>query len=464
MRQSMPSSPSAVNAPNGRPSRYVPFDGGMLLIDMLPDPERLTLENGLRLIIAKDPTAPVAATGFWTDAGVCDERTDRRGIAHFIEHMMFRGSENVPSQEHARRIAQLGGDCNAFTSPDTTVYHERVPSESIEEVFRLESDRLMRLRLADKEMQVERKVILEELHAYENQPATRAMLAIQKEISAGHPYALSPLGRREDLEATELADLEAFYRRCYRPDRVVAVVCGDVEVARVADLAQKYFGDWRSPNERNEVGDPPDFKPALGRMSLRLSMEVPVVAQVYQLDPLQDIDRPALELLVALLSSGASSPLREELVRKRRLCVEAACSNMLGAQGGLLIFFGVFLPPGRHARRRTVMAEMIDRFVEQGPNPEQFDQHLKQFRIEWAKDTYSHEDRVLGLGNAELLEGGFERYHHGLEELSKVTPPRIQALARTIFAADNRLELDITPEQSHWWLVPIGLFMRFLAR
>ncbi len=435
-----------------------------MVAGQLPEPVRIVLDNGMRVIVAEDHTAPVAAVGFWVDAGVCDEPDDRRGVAHFVEHMMFRGSRHVGSQEHARRIARYGGECNAFTSADTTVYHERVPVEALESVWELEADRFRRLALTAPNLDTERNVILEELHVYENQPATRAMLDIQKQIMAGHPYALSPLGRRVDLEALTVEDLEAFCHRCYRPSRVVAVVCGDVTVDEIRSLADRHFGDWEeAASEADDLAVPP-FAPRTGALSLRLPMEVPLVAQVHRLGPLRDIDKPALDLLVAILSSGASSPLREALVHRKRLCVEATCSQMAGARGGLLIFVGVFMPPGRHAARRTVMKEVVDDLVASGPDRGGFERHLMRFRMDRAGDAYVHEDRVLGLGNAEMLEGDFMNYQRELDALSGVTPEAVQSLAAELFAAENTLELDITPDQRRWWLVPLGLAMRVLSR
>lgn len=435
-----------------------------MVAEHLPEPTRIVLDNGLRLIVAEDHSAPVAAVGFWVDAGVCDEPEDRRGIAHFVEHMMFRGSRHFESQEHARRIARLGGDCNAFTSADTTVFHERVPVEALDQVFELEADRFRHLALTAENLDTERKVILEELHVYENQPATRAMLEIQKQIMAGHPYALSPLGRREDLEALTVDDLRSFCARCYRPTRVVAVVCGDVDTAQVRQLAERTFGDWHSGAEPAPLSSPPPFTPRTGSLAVRLPFEVPLVAQVHRIGPLREINKAALDLLVAMLSSGASSPIREALVHRKRLCVEASCSQMTGSRGGLLIFVGVFMPPGRHSPRRTVMKTVLDDLVRKGPDQDGFERQLKRFRMDRAGDAYVHEDRVLGLGNAEMLEGDFMKYHRELEELSQVTPQAVQQLATTLFAPTNTLELDVTPDQSQWWMVPLGLLMRIMAR
>ena len=430
----------------------------------MDSPILFTLASGMRFIVASNPVLPAAAVGLWTDVGVCDEPDERRGIAHFLEHMMFRGSRHVGPEEHARLIARLGGDCNAFTAPDATVYHQTVPAAAVEEVFRLEADRFQQLELNCEHLDIERKVILEELRVRENQPISRALTQIREQISRDHPYALEPLGRRAALEAMDVAALEEFYRRCYRPDRTVAVICGDVKLEHIQDLATRYFDTWRAPPEDLARPQPPVYNPRSGSMSCRLPLEVPIAARIYRTRPLAEMDKPALDLLVALLSSGMSSPIREALVRKRRLCVEAGCVNMIGAHGGLLVFFGAFLPPGRHAPRQAILQELAENLATQGPDPEQFGHHLKRFRKHRAQDGYSCLRQMMGLGSAELLEGGFENYARGLEVLSAVTPERIQAVARDLLQPQHTLELDITPENTRWWMLPVGLFTRMWPR
>jgi len=424
---------------------------------------RTTLPNGLRVVVAEDHAVPVAAIGLWVDAGACDEPADRRGIAHFLEHMMFRGSEHVGPEEHAQQIARHGGDCNAATAPDFTVYHETVPAEAVEEALRLEADRFLRLTPTAEHTDIERRVILEELHVYENQPAVRALLAIQKAVAGGHPYALPALGRREDIEALSAGDLAAFHHRCYRPDRTALVVCGDVTQAQVEDMAHRHFGGWTADGDGGEPSRPP-FETRVGELSLRLSLEVPIVAQVHRAPPLGEVDKPAVDLLVALLSWGQSSPLQETLVRRRRLCVAAGAMPMLLACGGAVVLFGAFLPPGRHRVRREVMRELADGLAARGPDPERFEQHLKRFRKRRASEHYSPDARMRGLGHAELLEGGFERYERGLDELAEVTPERVREAAARLFAPENTLELDVTPERVRWWMVPVGLFLRIWPR
>jgi zinc protease len=421
------------------------------------------LPNGLRVITAEDPLSPAVAAGFWVRAGVCDEPADRRGIAHFLEHMMFRGSENFPPEAHSKRIARLGGDCNAYTDHDATVFHETIPPSALEEVFRLESDRFRRLQLEQDLTDTERKVILEELRVYMNQPMVRAGRLIAAAVGGDHPYALDPLGRREDLEALTVEDLRAFHRRRYRPENMFIVVTGGVRETEVRELAQKWFGDWEPAAIKP---DPPAtrWRPQTGVMSLRVSFEVPIVANLHRLSPPSEEDLPALGLLTALLTDGETAPLRERLVRKTRLCVEAGGVPMKMRNGGLLLLFGVFLPPGGHAARRRLMKEICARMADEGPDHSRFEMHLKQFRKDLAQAVYSPSRRMTGLGQAELLEDDFRLYERRLEALSSVTPERVRDLARRLFAPENTLELDLHPEKSPWWMWPAGLASRMWPR
>ncbi|HOX05062.1 MAG TPA: pitrilysin family protein [Planctomycetota bacterium] len=424
-----------------------------------------TLENGLRVIVAEDHASPVAAFGMCVRAGVCDEPSDRRGIAHFFEHMMFRGSERFGPKEHTARITRVGGDCNAGTSIDPTIYYETFPAGALDEILALEADRFMRLKLTAEHVEVERKVVLEELRMYENQPMSRAFRQLMREIGRGHPYGLDPLGRTEDLAATTVADLEAFRRRQYRPGNAFAVIAGDVRRADVEELMRRHFGEWRDPPEAAGArAAVPRFEVPAGRMRLKLSFEVPAVARVHRLKPSAEEDHAALDLLTALLADGESSPVQERLVKRRRLCVHAGGECLKLFHGGALVFYGAFLPPGRHGARLAELREICDRFAADGPPREEFAKRIKRFRMRLARANYSVMERMMGLGNSELVEGGYRKYEQALEDLAAVTPARIRDLAARLFAPENTLELEVVPEKSRWWMPLAGLFMRVVRR
>jgi len=422
------------------------------------------LSNGMRFIVAADHACPVAAVGLWAMAGVPDEPEDRRGIAHLFEHMMFRGSANVGPQEHSRRIEALGGKYNAGTGIDATVYYDTVPSEAVEEVFRLEADRFRHLALTGENLDVERKVVLEELHVYENQPMVKAMRQIHRRIGQGHPYGLDPLGRAEDLENTTRDDLEAFYRTCYRPERVFGVVAGDVTGEQVRELAERHFGDWQAEAEQAPAEPVGPFRPLTGELALRVPFQVPLIAAVHRLAPPAQTDRAALKVLARLIAQGRTSLIREALVERTHLCVQAGAMMIEGRHGGALVTFGAFLPPGSFARRRRVLREVCGRLAANGPDPDRLARCVKQARSGRADEQYDPQRRMFQLGVAETLTGDWRTYENELDELAKVTPDRVRALAAELFAADSTLELDVTPERMRWWMWPVGIASKLWRR
>lgn len=415
----------------------------------------------MKFIVAEDHSSPLVALSFWARVGVCEEPPEQRGLAHFMEHMMFRGSKNVVSEEHAKIVARMGGDCNAFTSHDGTVYHQAIPAHGLEETFRLESDRFQNLTMTDSHLETEKKVVFEEFRSRENQPMGRAMRHLMQSISGDHPYGLDPLGRRTDLEKMTLADLDAFYKKWYRPDRVYGVLSGDVAVDQAKELAARYFENWASPLSSQDTRSIPPYEIRTGKLSLRISIEIPLTVRLHRLQPGPEEDLATLRLLVSLLTAGEASPMRESLVKKSRLCVEAGGNVINLNHGGLLMLFGVFLPPGRHGPRRDAIRQLCESMAEHGPDPDLLHRHLKRARKKRAYDGYSAENRMQGLGQAELAEGGYGQYENEYRALSNVTPIQIRDYAQKLFAPSNTLELDLNPEKTNWKLYPLALMNKF---
>lgn len=422
-----------------------------------------TLGNGMRFLLAEDHAAPVLAVGLCARAGVADEPADRRGIAHFLEHMMFRGSERFGAKAHAQHLSPLGAQYNAGTGPDYTVYWSVVPVTAVETVFELEADRFLRLRVTQEGTDVERNVILEELRMHVNQPIVRAFREILDDLGGGHPYGLDPLGRAEDVQATTPEDLDRFWRRLYRPDNVFAIVAGDLAPDVLAELAERHFGAWQAPPEP-PPGPPPPFVPPTGHRHRRLPIQAPVAARVHRLRPAAEEDVRAVELLVALLAEGETSPLQQRLVRRGHLCVYAGAQNFQQAAGGALVLYGAFLPPGRHERRRAAIRALSERIASDGPDADEVARHLKAFRRARAEHGYSPRERMWGLMHAQAVQGDWRHYADALQQLQAVTPQRVRDVAERLFAPDNTLELDISPEHTPWWMAPLGLALKVVRR
>ena len=403
------------------------------------------LDNGMKWILAENPEASAVAFSLWARVGVCDEDPRMRGLAHFMEHMMFRGSENIPPEGHSRTIARLGGECNAYTSSDGTVFHETLPPDALDEAFRLEADRFRRLRLQEDLVKTEKKVVFEEFRHLENQPLSRAWRILLENILAPHPYAVDPLGRREDLEKMTLEDLAAFRQRCYRPSLIFGVISGNFDSARARTLARALFGDWRPEGPEVPLPRPAPFRPAQGHREEKLSVEVPMAVRIHRLGSAAEEDLPALRILQAYLGRGESSPLREELVRNQEIFVDAGAMLWPQTHGGLFGLYGTFLDPGKMEKARGNLQDFCDSFAASGPEPRRLDSLVKKFRHDRAYDGYSATRRMEGLGEAELVGGGFERYERELEDLASVDAPRIKKLVEKLFRAEDTLTVDLLP-------------------
>lgn len=403
------------------------------------------LDNGMKFIVAENPAATAVAVSFWARVGVCDEAPGLRGLAHFMEHMMFRGSENVPPEGHSRTLAQLGGECNAYTSADGTVYHETLPPTGLETAFRLEADRFLRLRLREDLLAVEKNVVFEEFRHLENQPLSRAWRLLMEKLLGHHPYATDPLGRREDLAAMALEDLSSFYRRLYRPDRVFGVLSGHLDGSRVRDLAAKYFGEWKGSPIQNAT-PPPELSLVPGSRVEKLSVEVPLALSLCLLKAAAREDGPALKVLQAYLGRGESCPLKEDLIKKKKLCVDAGGMMMIQARGGLFGLYGSFLDGKKGSRVQGALEDFRARTLKAKLDRNRLRAILKRFRRDRAYDGYSASRRMEGLGEAELNGGGYQRYERELEDLGAVDEDRIRGLMERFLSPDRDLRVLLLPE------------------
>jgi predicted Zn-dependent peptidase len=209
-------------------------------------PEEGRLDNGLRVLTLADPSAPVLSFQVWYDVGSRNERPGITGISHFFEHLMFTGSENFGPDEHARRIEEIGGASDAYTTWDVTVYTEVVPAEYMELCAELEADRMRSLQLTEEKLETQRQITLRERRIQiQEQPLGRALEELIAVAFEGHPYGWITLGSAADIGAISLEDLREFYEIHYAPDNATVVVCGPVSHGDVMNIVKRHFGQLR---------------------------------------------------------------------------------------------------------------------------------------------------------------------------------------------------------------------------
>ncbi len=291
-------------------------------------PETFTLANGLQVIVVTNRRAPVVLHMMWYKVGAADEPPGKSGIAHFLEHLMFKGTKALPSGMFSKIVANNGGQENALTSSDYTAYYQSVARDRLETVMKIEADRMVNLDLPEKEVESERKVILEERRQRtENSPRSILWEQANAALYLNHPYRIPTIGWQHEMEGLTKADAMAFYRRWYAPNNAVLVVAGDVTAADVRPLAEKYYGAIarRDVPERARPLEPPHRharrvtykdarvdQPNWAKFFIAPSYNRGETKHVY-----------ALQVLAEILGGGATSRLYQEIVVKQKLAASA---------------------------------------------------------------------------------------------------------------------------------------------
>ncbi len=306
--------------------------------------EVVTLANGLTVALLDNPQAPVVTTVLWYRAGTRDEAAGHGGTAHFLEHMMFKGSSRFGPGEIDRRTQALGGSNNAFTDHDGTAYWFSFARDRWTEALAIEADRMAGLTLDPAEVASERRVILEEIAMYEADPWDSLGQAVLAELFAGHPYGLPVLGTRRELRATGAADLAAFHHRRYRPDGAVLVVAGDLgEHARAAAAVEEALGALGPGAVPRETSPPVRFPDRVRRI-VRRRGEVGRMMLALPSPPAGHPDHAPLSMLLEILAAGRASRLHRALVDEGQLCVWVAADLRESLDPGAVTFSFELVP------------------------------------------------------------------------------------------------------------------------
>jgi len=317
--------------------------------DSGPKISHYTLSNGLELVVIPDRRVPVVTHMIWYKVGAADETAGKSGLAHFLEHLMFKGTEKNPAGRFSQVVATIGGQENAFTSQDYTGYFQRVPTEQLKSMMEFEADRMTGLVLSDEVVLPERDVILEEQNQrVANNPGARMSEQMDAALFLNHPYGKPVIGWRHEMETLNREDAIAFYKRFYGPNNASVVIAGDVEPDRVRELAEATYG--KIPR-RSDIGPrkrPQEPPPAAAR-SLTLAdprVEQPSLSRSYLVPSATTGKRgesAALEVMAHILGTGSNSRLFRELVVTKGIALNAGAwydSNAIDSAK-----FGVYASP-----------------------------------------------------------------------------------------------------------------------
>jgi zinc protease len=416
------------------------------------DVKSWTLANGLNVLFLADHKAPIATVQVFYHVGSKDERVGIRGVAHMFEHMMFKGSEHVAPEEHARLLKEVGGHVNAYTTEDLTAYHDTVPPSYVGFALQLEAERMRQLKLFPATIDSERRVVEEEKRLrIDNDPIGKAIEKFRALAYVKHPYNWTPIGTIEDLEKVTPADCQRFYDAYYQPNNATLIVVGDVDETAVRKLIDQHFGSIpRGPAPvRAAAEEPPQT--STRAETLQIEVQIPVVVGGYHIPRAADPDVAPLEVLAAVLSSGESSRLHQRLVRREHLAIAAGGVTEALEQPGLFIVYAAYLPDRDAARVQAVLSEEIARVRDKPITSDELDKAKNQLAAGFVFGLQTVDGIAQALGRAQYVEGDWHRFVEGATRYLAVTVADVQRVARKYLVDTNLTRVTLaqpTPQQA----------------
>ena len=398
--------------------------------------EEFTLDNGLRCIVHEDHSTPMAVLNVLYNVGSRDEAPDQTGFAHLFEHLMFSGSVNIPSYDEPLQL--VGGENNAFTSPDITNYYLTLPAANLETGFWLESDRMLNLAFSENGLDVQRKVVVEEFKQnYLNQPYGDVWLKLRPLAYQHHPYQWATIGKEvAHIEDATMQQVRDFFAKHYAPTNAVLVVAGDITVAEARRLAEKWFGPIPGGTryERQLTREPRQTEARF----LEVQAEVPLSAlyKVYHMPGRGEDGYYPADLLSDVLGRGKSSRLYQRLVKEQALFNSLSASVMGSLEPGLLVISGK-LNAGitleqADAALEAVVAEMLTTEVP----TEELDKVKNQAEVSIVFGEIELLNRAMNLAFSKLL-GDANLVNQESAKVQAVTTTQVLEAAREVLRPGN---------------------------
>ncbi len=405
-----------------------------------------TLDNGLEVVMLEDHSTPVVHVAVWYHVGSKDEKPGRTGFAHLFEHLMFKGSKNVRPDQHPSWITSIGGEANAETDEDTTLYWQTVPSHHLPLVLWLEADRMASLDVSADKFRTEREVVKEERRMrFENQPFGRLPEIIFDNAFTTHPYRHQTIGSMADLEAASIADVREFHRTYYVPNNATVVIVGDFDSDQALTLVERYLG--RVPRGQPVPRDIP-AEPAHTRESVVTVTEpwpLPAVVLSHHITYDGHPDAYPLHILAKVMSDGDSSRLYQSLVYDQQIALAAFGEAKLIEHPNLFYMVAIVNPGRQPAEVMQALVDQIERVKATGITEAELNRAKRQFARDYILGRETVRQKALHLGHAAVIHGDITTADGEFDLFQNVTLEDVQRVARTYFTEGSRMRLTILP-------------------
>lgn len=410
--------------------------------------EEYQLPNGLHVILHEDHTTPTVAISVLYHVGSKDEDADRTGFAHFFEHLLFEGSENIERGEYMKLVQNSGGVINANTSFDRTFYFETLPSNKLEQGIWMESERMLHAKIDNIGLETQRKVVKEEKkQRYENTPYGHLLEQIFANAYEKHPYQWTPIGEAQYIDQASLSEFMDFYKTFYVPNNATLSIGGDLNIAQAKKWIAKYFGGIPKGTKaipRNKVVEPKQTKQKYATYYDKI--QLPACVFAYHIPGQGTPDYYALEMLTNILSQGKSSRLQKAVVDQKQKAVQCAAFNLPTEDPGLAMMFGIANMGVSVGELEEAIEVEINKVVANGVTAEE----LQKAKNSTENSFYSGNSSILGivenLANYHVYYGDANLINTEIDRYMKVTLADIKRVAQKYLVKNNRLILHYLPE------------------
>ena len=406
-----------------------------------------TLPNGLTVVMSEDHSTPIVHAQLWYHVGSRNEKPGRTGFAHLFEHLMFKGSKNVDPEGHTSMIASVGGQSNAYTQDDVTVFWQTVPAQYLPLVLWLEADRMATLRIDKDTFANERDVVKEERRMrVDNQPYGRLSEIIFDQAFTVHPYKHATIGSMTDLEAASVDDVRDFYNTYYVPENATLALVGDFDTTQALQLVNQYLGrvpKAERPVPRDIPKEPPSTREK--RVTLQEPWPLPAVVVAYHITYDGHPDSYPLHIASKVLSDGQSSRIYRTLVYDKGIAL-AASGDANIIEDPNLFYAVAFIQPGHRPEEaiEALIAE-FDRLKAEPIAERELQRAKNQFARDYILGRESNKDKALMLAHAIVIHHDVKTADGEFEIFQKLTTADVQRVARTYFTPENRLVLTLVP-------------------
>jgi zinc protease len=406
------------------------------------------LPNGLHVILQEDHSTPIIAVSVMYHVGSKNEDPQRTGFAHFFEHLLFEGSDNIKRGEYMKFIQSAGGQLNANTTQDRTFYYEVLPSNQLELALWMESERMAHAKIDTIGVETQRKVVKEEKkQRYDNTPYGQIINVIYENGYTKYPYRWTPIGKEQYIDQATLSEFMNFYRTFYVPNNAVLVITGDINLEQTKTLINKYYGDIARGTKA--IPRPTEVEPvqkAEKRVKFYDNVQLPGVILAYHIPKRGTNDYYAMQLLTQLLSQGKSSRFQKEIVDKQQKAVQAASFDLGNEEPGLAIMLGIASAGVKPEDLEKSMLAEVEKVKTAGVSDEEYTKLQNQAENDFVQQNQKDIGVATNLATYYTYQGNANLINTELESYKKVTRDDIKRVANKYLTKENRLVVYYLPK------------------